>query len=377
LNTNLRPTYQRWFNGFYVLWFEASNSYSIIDDTFKTLLDHYLLSDTASHFKEKLAHEDRTLNPEILEDKINTYLKNCNKVVSEATKNPVLFEASYRNILKNYTIKGKAFRIYYDSELVMKTIHPALAHLSIETVSSTQVTFDVYIKDEKLHLFENERLTKCVPQRDYHLIQGKFIMNLLCTIHEKQEDDWIGTFHGSTVTDGTSSLLFIGDSGKGKSTLCALLTANDFSLLADDVSPMLSGTRAIYFNPSAISIKEGAFALLDPIIENFTDLPTINFNPSKGSIKYIPCQPPKKGSYPCDAIILTNYKEKSETLLEEVAIKTILETLIPESWLSPNPEHAKEFLDWLETVNLYQLTYSDTKSVTHELSQLFIKLKRN
>lgn len=377
MNNRLVPTYAHSFGSCYVLWFGISNSYSVIDDTFKILLDQYLLSNTISQFKEKLVHESNTLNPEALADTISTYLQNCNKLVSDAVKNPVLFDASHRNLLKNYALKGKVFRIFYDSELVLKTIHPALAHLSIAIATHAHVTFDVYIKDKKLHLFENERFIQCVPQRDYHLIQGRFIMNLLCNVHEKQEDDWIGTFHGSTLTDENSSLLFIGNSGKGKSTLCALLAANDFRLLADDVSPMLSGTRNIYFNPSAISIKEGAFALLDPIIENFDALPTIRFNPSKGPIKYIPCQPPKKDSYPCDAIILTNYKEKAETLLEEVSIKTILETLIPESWLSPNPAHAKEFLDWLETVNLYQLTYSDTKSVTHEVSQLFMQLKRN
>ena len=96
-------------------------------------------------------------------------------------------------------------------------------------------------------------------------MQGKFIMQLLCTIHDKEEKDWISTFHGSTITDGNSSILFVGESGKGKSTLCALLTANGFDLLADDVSPLLSHNKCIYHNPSAISIKEGAINVLQQL----------------------------------------------------------------------------------------------------------------
>ena len=85
----------------------------------------------------------------------------------------------------------------------------------------------------------------------------------------------------------------------------------------------------------------------------------------------------KKDHYPCDAIILVNYKHKSETLLESVSIKTLLETLIPDSWLSPNPLHAKQFLDWLETLEIYKLTYSDTQSVTKTVSKLFKHLNKN
>jgi len=50
-----------------------------------------------------------------------------------------------------------------------------------------------------------------------------------------------------------------------------------------------------------------------------------------------------------------------------------LETLIPESWLSPNPKHAKQFLDWLQTLAFYEITYSDTESVLKEIKTIFLK----
>ncbi len=322
-------------------------------------------------FEAQIVLEDKTSDPTPIAQTLNTYLNSCNKSRASLKQTSIKIDVSHRSIVKYYSIRGKVIEIYYDSELVLKTIHPALAYLSVEATASPAITFDIYIKEKQLYLFKNEALICCVPQRDYHLIQGQFIMHLLCLMHHKLETDWIGTFHGSTITDGNSSILFVGASGKGKSTLCALLASSGFDLLADDVSPMLSESNNMYYNPSAISIKEGAFSLLQPLVADFKDLPVIQFNKSKGLIKYMPCKAPKKDFYPCRAIILVNYKAKSETQLESVSIKTLLETLIPESWLSPNPIHAKAFLDWLDTVCIYQLTYSNTTSVTQEVSQLF------
>ena len=377
MDTSLAPAYQSLFGEFWVLWFEASNSYSIVKPEFKLLLDYYFQSETTAVFTAKLAIEDKSSNPIIILENIQSYLKNCNLNITTSIDHTGVIDTTKCSIIKYYSIKGKTVQICYDSELVLKTIHPALAHLSVEGIVNAQVTFDVYLKNEQLHLYKNEQPIICVPKRDYHLIQGKFIMHLLCAIHEKAEEDWIGTFHGSTITDGNNSMLFVGESGKGKSTLCAILANNGFDLLTDDVSPMLSETKEIYHNPLAISVKEGAFNVIEPLVDTFKDLPIVQFNKHKGLIKYMPCPSPKKDAYPCRSIILVNYMRNAETTLENISIKTLLETLIPDSWLSPNPIHAKEFLDWLATVSTYQLTYSDTKSVTQEISKLFQHYNKN
>ncbi|BAO76175.1 hypothetical protein WPG_1945 [Winogradskyella sp. PG-2] len=334
-------------------------------------MDLYIQAETKNIFFNKLASKFSKYDSIGVLNSIENYLKDCNKSVENPINDIVNIDKTKRSISKYYSINDITIEIHYDCELVLKTIHPALAHYSTKPIDDSQISFDLYIKDEKLYLYKNEELVDYFPKRDYHLIQGKFMMQLLCFIHNKSEKDWIGTFHGSTITDENNSILFIGKSGKGKSTLCALLAQNGLKLLADDVSPMLSNTKHIHFNPSAISIKAGAFGILEPYIKTFKDLPEIEFNKHKGLIKYLPCEKPNKNAYASRSIIIVNYKAKSKTVLEEVSIKVLMETLIPDSWISPNPIHAKEFIDWLETINLYQLTYSDTQNVTNEISQLF------
>ncbi|MBO6881108.1 MULTISPECIES: hypothetical protein [Winogradskyella] len=378
MNNDLAPTYQRLFGQYWVLWYSTSNNYSIVKSEFKSLLDLYLKSNSLDEFGSKISSVEHVSNLITITNNLKTYLESCNASNTSSLEDSAEFNHSNSNITKYYSVNDKLITVNYDTELVKNTIHPALAHLEINKNNiDAQITFDIYLNKGQLSLFKNQQLITSVPQRDYHLLQGKFIMQLLCVMHDKKESDWVGTFHGSTISDGTNTILFIGNSGKGKSTLCALLSANGYELLADDVSPMLAKDGHIYHNPSAISIKEGAFSVLQPLITDFENLPITVFNKNKGPLRYLPCDHPKKDNYPCKAIIMVNYEADAKTNVEPASIKTILETLIPDSWLSRHPLHAEQFLDWLKTVHLYQLTYSDTDSVITELSTIFNEFKSN
>ena len=378
MNNDFAPSCSRLIGEYWVLWYAISNSYSVVDTTFKTLLDLYFSAKSDESFIKNFSNNKNGVNtPSDILDTVGLYLEDCNKTHVTPNDYNCNFESSQRNIRKLYLINGKIIEVYYDSESVLKTIHPSLAYLTTLDQQKPVITFDIYLKDEHLHLFENEQLITRAPKRDYHRIQGKFIMLLLCAIYEKGENDWLGTLHGSTVTDDKSSILFLGKSGRGKSTLCALLSVNGFNLLADDVSPILSKDGHIYYNPLAISIKKGAFDVLKQEITGFETIPTIEFNKAKGAIKYVPCEVPKDTHYPCKAAILVNYKENEEMSLKNISIKTLLETLVPDSWLSSNPQHAKQFLDWLEGIEMYELTYSDTQSVITKISELFNRFSKN
>lgn len=367
----MAPTYQRLFGSYWLLWYKKSNVYSIVDDDFKNLLYNYLECSSLDGFKSKLITVDSSIDATTVIHSLNSYLEQCHSITDDIAVLDTSFNASKRQISIDYNFNNRIFRVNFDSDLVKKTIHPSIAHLETNAFFTPDIIYDVYIEDDRLCLFKNEVLVRTVPKRDYHLIQGKFAMELLSFIHHKDESDWLGTFHGSTISDGKNSILFIGASGKGKSTLCALLSAQGFELVADDVSPMLAKDSRIYHNPSAISIKEGAFDLLRPLIDDFDSLPNTLFNKTKGVIKHLTCKSPIKDCYPCSAVIMVNYSKGSKTSLESISIKEALETLIPESWLSPKPLHASQFLDWLSQTPVYKLTYSNTESVTKEITACF------
>lgn len=374
MNNSLAPTYTKLLGDYWILWYAKSNNYSIVKPEFKSVLDAYLQSKSVNEFALHLGDADDTTTATIIQN-IETYLKDCNFLDTNNLSHKIDFTAKHRNILKQYVYDGIPFQIYFDSEKVAKIIHPAIAHLQTQLKITHDTTFDIFLEDDKLYLFKDKKFVVSASKLEYHKIQGKFIMQLLCTLHNKKDKDWIGSFHGSTISDQTNSILFIGNSGKGKSTLCALLAANDFKLVADDVSAMLVEDKFIYSNPLAISIKKGAFKTLASHIKDFNALPTVVFNKVKGQLKYVPTENTITDNYPCKAIVMVNYQKNADTHLEVISVKQVLETLIPESWLSPNPLHANQFLNWLETTETYQLTYSDTDSVISEITALFNHLR--
>ena len=375
LNTNLAPTYKKKYGSYWILWYTTSNSYSVIDNTFKATLDLYFSSKSLEEFNSKL--KDLPLydavDYQVLANTIADYLTNCNTVVPHIENLDIDIDVSKNNISKTYAVYKSTICINFDSELVMQTVHPAIAYLEITSSKTlkTDVQFDIYLKDSKLYLYKNKQLITCVPKEDYHLLQGKFITHLFCSIYNKEEKDWIGTFHGSTISDGNSAIMFIGLSGKGKSTLTTLLAAHGLELVSDDVSPLLAENMELYNNPSAISIKKGSFEVLKPLIKDFDNLATVNFLKHKGYIKYVPFSNYTYLHYPCKAIILANYQPNAKTSLDTANVQDVLETLIPDSWLFHNSDYAQKFLDWLSELHFYQLTYSNTDEAIDTVKDVF------
>lgn len=66
-----------------------------------------------------------------------------------------------------------------------------------------------------------------------------------------------------------------------------------------------------------------------------------------------------------------NYKPHSKTELKEIAFSEAMEIFLPDSWISPKKEHAKEFMNWIECLTFYELTYSNTEEAIKVFSKLF------
>ena len=68
--------------------------------------------------------------------------------------------------------------------------------------------------------------------------------------------------------------------------------------------------------------------------------------------------------------IESNVKD-SDLRCEKIAKIDAFQQLIPDSWLSPKKENAQIFLDWFNTLNCYQLTYSKNEEMIKTVSKIF------
>ena len=358
-----------------LLWFSASNSYIIVDKQVNKLINLFVSTPEKSDFISAVS-KTTGVSPsqsELFYDEINQLLSNSAFDEKKSTPS-ISFDISFRTYSETYIVNGTTLQVNYSHKSVKELLHPQIAHLSSKKLASnTPIIFDVFYANNSLYFYKNSVLIDSYVEKNYHVLQGNFCMQLLCIMHEKTEDEWMGTIHASTVTNEKEAILVIGKSGKGKSTFTAHAMAAGMNLVADDFSPILAKNKHVYTYPGAISIKSGAFESLSKIIPGFDQLPLVFKGQEKGSVKFVvPFQKAStKQNYPCKIMVSICYKPQSKTELKEIAFSKAMEIFVPDSWISPKEVHAKEFLNWIEQLSFYELTYSNTTEALEVFSKLF------
>jgi hypothetical protein len=362
----------------WVLWFETSNQYLVISNSTKVLLDVFLHSESEQDFEKRLT---ASLNHS--QKKSKAYYTELSEFLNAANTNPKLDATDHQiempmlntsYIVETYGFGKISLAVNYGSVAIQNLIHPQWAHATVLEGEIASAVFDILQMDHHLYLFRNQTYIGHYAVTDYHLLQGQFALQLINSLYNKNESDWIATFHASTVCNDKEAIMIIGDSGNGKSTLAAVLMANGLDVLADDFTPLSAENQELYRFPSGISVKEGAFSTLKPMFQDFEQFPIYTSTSKNVKIKYIPPMADfgKAAShFPCKKIVMVNYDANAKSEMKTIRIEQVLETLIPESWLSPLASNSKLFLDWLKEVSCYELTYSDNGIAVSQFKKLF------
>lgn len=360
----------------FMLWFEKSNQYMIVDSFVDALIEHYLNSENKNDFLQK-ASLSFDLEKNLLSNihaELETNFKHLDLDSEDLEVSKLSLDKNQRKIECTYRIGQTIVKVFFSDEKVQELIHPQIAHTISNTASlNNTVVFDINFIDHHFYLYENETFVKAFTANNAHLLQGKFTMRLLCAIHQNTESEWIASLHASTIASHRDAVLIVGKSGQGKSTFTAHLMAAGYQLVADDLTPLKSNTQKVYPYPSGISIKKGAFSSLKHKISNFEELPEVFKSRDKGHIKYIPSineiDDYQKG-FNSKVVLLINYEPNAKTQLETIPFEKALNVVIADSWISPLEENAKQFMEWVGTLKYFELTYSNTDEAIGLFDQL-------
>ena len=243
-----------------VAWSESSNKYLILENTtaliFKKLNTGVSIKEIASELAKELSLPinkttdfltDLEKNIDVLKIKKDTSL------IKEDTtiKIPEKFE-----FIKYYKINKLVFKVEFHSEYELYLVHPKFAYLEIEDKNIHSHTFTIFCEADFIYFYVENNFIGAWNKNEVHFFQGKFSMELIQKLHQKKENEWMGVFHASAVSNGEKSILFLGDSGNGKSTSLALLQANGYTCLADDFVPIDIYNKEVYSFPASISVKK-------------------------------------------------------------------------------------------------------------------------
>jgi hypothetical protein len=359
-----------------IVWFGPRNEYLILEHTTADILKEInkgtAINQIAETLSKKLSIPAKESVDFVLELERKFYkeekIERLEIVDSyKNTKRPKNFE-----FIKFYKINDIVFKISFLSEKELSFIHPKFAHLSIDEVTDFKNNFEVFIKHNYIFLYVNNILIDSWDNANIHFFQGKFSMELIQKIHQKEEDKWLGVFHASAVSNGKKSILFLGDSGNGKSTSLALLQANGFTCLADDFVPINADNEEVYSFPAAISIKKNSLETLLPLYPELKNSAEYNFKRLNKIVRYLkPNNTNFLSHLPCKDLVFIKYEKNSALKFDKIAKINAFMQLVPDSWLSPIKENAQVFLDWFDSLNCYQITYSDNNEMIASVAKIF------
>ena len=279
-------------------------------------------------------------------------------------------------LIQYYSFNDIILKICFENEQTKSLIHPKYSHLAIDNTNNYDVEYKIFNSDNKLFIFKNNQFVGSWKNTELHEFQGKFSMELICSFYNKTEHDWMGVFHASTISKDNRSIMFTGDSGNGKSTLVTLLMANGYNVIADDFSPVLRSDLKTYCFPSAISVKEKSFDLIEQLHPKLKSSNEYYINELKGHVKYLP-PISKETSANCSGVVWVQYSEVAENSMKKISTQEALKKILPDAWVSKKEVNAKAFLKWIKKTAFYELNYSDNDKLISIINNYFSNLKKS
>jgi len=358
-----------------IVWLKASNRYIILNSNILELIRNK----SSLSLKDFLSHITESLN--VSSKKAERINEDISELLLEAKEEELKLDVKHPESIKScklieyYLFNNIIIKVCFDSEQTKSLIHQKYSHLVTNNVKVYDFEYSIFNSNHKLFILKNNQVIGAWESSRLHEFQGKFSMELMCSFYNKTEHDWMGVFHASTISKNNRSIMFTGNSGNGKSTLVSILMANGFNVIADDFSPILREDFKTYCFPSAISIKEKSFDLIEQLYPELKNSNEYYINRIKGNIKYLPPISTETSSN-CSIVVWVKYSEKAENSMKKISTQEALKKFLPDAWVSNKEVNAKAFLKWINKITFYDLNYSDNDKLISMINSCFIDFKK-
>ncbi|MGR0482417.1 MAG: PqqD family peptide modification chaperone [Candidatus Electronema sp. V4] len=267
---------------------------------------------------------------------------------------PALTEDEFR-------LRDLRFRVRSGDAALRQAVLALFAHLAAKPDdSAAETVFTLHQDRSGFLLIHDGRLTVRKASQD-EIVTALSLE--VADVWHRRRDGWLLIAHAAgLVKDGTCVLL-PSPGGSGKTTLTAFLLRRGFSLLSDDIVPVLRGTGRAAALPFCLHIKQGSVA---PLQELYPQLAGLHPYPWGGTrLRFLPPpdfrQAAADASWPVSRMIFPCWEQGAATQLVPLSAAEALQRLIEAEPLLPKPLHPdtlEELLRWVRERPAFTLRYS-------------------
>ncbi len=194
---------------------------------------------------------------------------------------------------------------------------------------------------------------------------------------EHPDTELLAYCHAAAVSRAGGSILMPGSSGTGKSTLTAFLVAHGFSYLGDDIVALAEADQALHPLPSCLSIKSGAWPVLECLYPVLRDIPTVSRYGR--NMRYV--EPKDNYATVVNAaaptfLVFPAYRSGEETRLSALPpLQTMVRMVGAHATLMAPASEAKlaRLIRFVEETPAYDLSYSDLPEAMRAIEDLLAK----
>lgn len=355
------------------LWFKSTNNYLQMEDAvfsvFEQLQNNKSLEEVAKwcaqNYKLSLKEAQQTVY------EINALVLEQMKTDDTPEKQEVSFNLSdsfYSS--KIYRFNTVLFQLFYGDTHLETMLHPLFAHLETQQTDINMQSIKLHFQQETYVLEVNGKQIGNWTKQEGHIFKGQVFMAMLNAAYNKKEKDWLGVLHASAIGNDKSSILFLGDSGSGKSTASAIALASGLSLIADDFVPIDTEGRVLAF-PAAISVKKQALKFLFQRFPELLKAKEYELKAMNKTVRYLAPQiTDNNQSRLVKALVFIQYSPEIDFDLQPLDKHQAFQSLVVDSWLSPEEENALFFMDWIADLPSYRLHYSNNQKMVDAVHKL-------
>lgn len=265
------------------------------------------------------------------------------------------------------SIGGAAIRmVLHDAELADLTA-PMVAGNTVSVPVGSVYTVRAWRQDPVWCISDSERSLDTVGSIE--VARDRALAKVMA--HSWPELADAPCIHGATLrAPNGKHIMLSGDSGRGKTTLALGLGKQSFTLLADDMSVFDAGTGRVYPMKTNPSVKEGSWAALAKLYPELKRQNPINVNGRMCKYVQRPAFQAPEQSHGVDALVFPKWQDGAKPRLEPYDSQASLLSMLRWSYLPQNQENLQAMADFLDSLPLYELTYSQFEQADRMLMDL-------